>query len=366
MLPHSNNLIIHLINLTNPLLSYQILTAFGLLAAVVSLSLATPPVSELPRPSYARTMLKVSRSLPGETEELKVRTSEGNLATLIVKRREKSVSNLSPSNEFATTSTTTTTDASYKVVGNDSFPVTTTTTTSTTTSAPTTSATIGYQNVEVDPWNRVQTWSSVSSSNDNRRQEEQQQQREEQESRNWVPVNRGFDSWKPVAPYSTIEPTRFSWLVADQVDRETSRGFQTIPADNESGERIIRYAFLPHEPRRNVRTNIGANLMKNRDAKNVPPEVVVRSEINVKPQPGQSSQIQSKRLPMSLDADGTPVVHGRRVPDEPIDKIQVWRNARVINDQLVTDPSASSTTARGLSEASGQSFERFFEDVNRR
>jgi hypothetical protein len=274
-------------------------------------------------------MLKVSRSLPGETEELKVRTSEGNIATLIVKRREKSV-----------------TDTGNDKTLNGSFLESTTTTTN----SPPTPTTIGYKNVDVDPWNRLQIWTSVSDV-------------KEEPKSNWLPINRSFDSWKPVIkPYESETAKKKSWLVSDQL--ENSRGFQNIAADDGSKEKIVRYTFLPHESRRAQRTNVGANLLKNRDAKNVPPEVIVRSEINVKPQPDQNPS-QAKRSSITLDVDGTPIVHGRRVPDEPIDKIQIWRNARVINDKLVTDVVSSPTTARGLSE-SGQGFERFFEDVNRR
>ncbi|XP_011504440.1 PREDICTED: uncharacterized protein LOC105367430 [Ceratosolen solmsi marchali] len=273
-------------------------------------------------------MLKVSRSLPGETEELKVRTSEGNIATLIVKRREKSVVDISNDN-----------------TRNGSFSESATPTTK----AQSTPPTIGYRNVDVDPWNRLQIWTSISDA-------------KEEPKKNWLPVNRSFDNWKPMEkPFEPAATQKSSWLVSDQL--ENSRGFQSVAADNGSDERIIRYTFLPHESRRIQRTNVGANLLKNRDAKNVPSEVVVRSEISVKPQPSQQSS-EPKRSSISLDVDGTPIVHGRRVPDEPIDKIQIWRNARVINNKLVTNVD-SSTTERGLLK-SGQGFERFFEDVNRR
>ncbi|XP_058808717.1 uncharacterized protein LOC131674216 [Phymastichus coffea] len=288
----------------------KVLLALALLSAasVATSGSPTTPAGELPKPSYARTMLKVSRSLPGETEELKIRTSKGNLATLIVKRREKSVSS-----GLSQVSTTTTKSVE---------PITTTTTT--TTSSPVSSST-DYKNVNIDPWSRLQTWSSVSDNSN-------------EESKSWVPVSRSFDSWKPVE-----QPATTQW-----------RSFQSQPAD-QGDEQIVRYAFLPHEPPK--RTNIGANLMKNRDAKNVPAEIIIRSELNVKSQPS----LQSKRL--TIDPDGTPVVHGRRVPDEPIDKIQVWRNARVINDHLVTE---TTTSTRELIATEQQNFERFFEDVNKR
>ncbi|KAL7300008.1 hypothetical protein TKK_0007320 [Trichogramma kaykai] len=371
--------------------SQQVLLALVLLAVAAS---STPtPASNMPRPSYARTMLKVSRSLPGETEEVKVRTSEGNLATLIVKRREKTIAGnelsarsiretttsterpaseaSSPKVEASSTTTTTTTTSSPWFVAETSTPAPTSatpttradaTTASTIRAAPT-STTIGYHSVDVDPWSsQIKTWTRASS----------EKSAPVEEPRNWVPVNRG---WQPVEqqqqqPSGEDEARKSfaTWLVAD--DTGSARSFQLVPSDDGSTEKVVRYAFLPYEPK--TRTNVGANLLKNRDAKNVPPEVVVRSEINIKPQPGQPGQQQpqqpqaeAKRLPPILNADGSITIHGRRVPDDPIDKIQVWRNARVINNQLVTDPNVPSPTVPTTSNT-GAEFERFFENVNRR
>lgn len=58
----------------------------------------------------------------------------------------------------------------------------------------------------------------------------------------------------------------------------------------------------------------------------------IRSEeIYVKP----NAQDRKKgRSAMQIDEDGIPVIQGVRVPDDPNDT-KIWRNARVINGELV-------------------------------
>uniref|UniRef100_A0A182N530 Uncharacterized protein n=1 Tax=Anopheles dirus TaxID=7168 RepID=A0A182N530_9DIPT len=73
----------------------------------------------------------------------------------------------------------------------------------------------------------------------------------------------------------------------------------------------------------------------------VPPPVVISSDpVYMKdaaaapsPTPGKSAK--RGRSMQEIGADGIPVVHGIRVPDDESDKRQVWRNARVINGELV-------------------------------
>lgn len=188
-----------------------------------------------------------------------------------------------------------------------------------------------------------------------------------------------YRNWKPLPPQDSKiienERTNYGRFNKPEIGGGIvlARNFQdraqrNLELENESGsknERGFYYTYIPHQSRPSTRTNIGANLSKNRDGKHVPPEVTIRSEISVKAVPKRSS--------MSLDVDGTPVIHGTRVPDDPIDKIQTWRNARVINNKLVTATEGESpgeSSVVGSFSADGaekrQKFEKFFKDVNRR
>ncbi|KAL0117865.1 hypothetical protein PUN28_008926 [Cardiocondyla obscurior] len=336
---------------------------------------------ELPKPTYTRTMLKVSRSLPGETEELKVRTSEGNLATLIVKRRDKSSLNdskpvqeetsfaaedkrnfsISGQNESAIYNEKNETKRkdearrlekaqveqiratlfrspeaksekpdgdSKKSMAEKSRPL----------------STVDYGN-----------WTPLDAEG---RALKQEQSEEEEEYRNWKPLRTNLD---------TAEERNYGRLGEDRIDSgvlfarnsqdRAQRNFDF--SDQRSASDGLHYMYVPHIT--STRTNIGANLSKNRDSKTALPEVTIRSEINVKATP--------KRSPMSIDIDGTPVIHGTRMPDEPIDKVQTWRNARVINNKLITHESSLTTDPPFESfgdKAEKQKFEKFFKDINRR
>lgn len=332
-------------------------------------------------------MLKVSRSLPGETEELKVRTSEGNLATLIVKRRDKSSftfdesklgpkpvqaeSNVTAANnnssarneskldddrsesrkkndvrrlEEAQVAQIRATFSELSKESKDEKPDVNRTDAKSISEKnhPISSGVIDYGN-----WTPLDTDGRALI----------QVEPEEEEYRNWKPLRTNLKT--AVGEKTNYDGGRIGdILFARNFQDRTQRNFD-LRDRSDKNERPV-YTYVPHQ---STRTNIGANLSKNRDGKTVPAEVIVRSEINVKTAP--------KRSPMSLDVDGTPVIHGTRVPDEPIDKIQTWRNARVINNKLINfesgvtmEPSVESHPGDNVEKK--QKFDKFFKDINRR
>ena len=364
--------------------------------ALMMLAVINSSMADLPKPSYARTMLKVSRSLPGETEERKVLTSEGNVATLIIKRRDKSSPEQQTLNEPPKT---------LQNPQNPTSAILNENVTSSNVSKPAKLEPKTKEDVRKLEEAQIEQLRAKLSDSEGQKSVSKHENVSTSERANITekvrPVNEGnidYGNWTPLGTdgravrpeESTTEEVYQSWKPVQSDPKTTTeertnyarfdpafpagglllpRHFQDrsqrkLQLANQAEEKP-RYTFLPHQIR-SSRTNIGANAAKNRDGKNVPAEVVIRSEINVK-----SS---SKRSPMTLDTDGTPVIHGTRVPDEPMDKVQTWRNARVINNKLIHDNAAGSGDSLDASSSfypaenvvERQTFERFFKNVNRR
>ncbi|KAK9754157.1 hypothetical protein QE152_g1703 [Popillia japonica] len=91
---------------------------------------------------------------------------------------------------------------------------------------------------------------------------------------------------------------------------------------------VVRNASEPPTWKNN---NLG-NVIDSDRIPHVPKPVTIHSEdIYVKPPLDRKRG----RSLVSIDSDGIPVIHGVRVPDDETDKQQTWRNARIINGELI-------------------------------
>ncbi|XP_058826084.1 uncharacterized protein LOC131686007 [Topomyia yanbarensis] len=88
--------------------------------------------------------------------------------------------------------------------------------------------------------------------------------------------------------------------------------------------------------RRPVRIAVSSRPVDENASASIPAPVVINSDaVYMKDNLFGSKNKKKARSLQEIGADGIPVVHGIRVPDDEADKKQVWRNARVINGELV-------------------------------
>lgn len=238
------------------------------------------------KPTLTRTELKVSRSLnPENVQTLNVRTNSGGVATIIVKKRDgKSSVNNEPRQ-------------AYYDVSNQ----------------------FSRGEVRRGLFGPVQV---VERLDDSTIQKLHQQQQFEN--------GRIYNNWQQ--PVTTLHQSQ----LYHRSPYESYRFAPPSPNDQKSVNLIN--SFMKHvqqiegNANRQVRSSDGS--MPNDRAQvhtAIPEPVTINSEsVYVKDQNAKRG-----RSLLEIGTDGIPLINGIRVPDDENDKRQTWRNARVINGELV-------------------------------
>lgn len=239
------------------------------------------------KPAVTRTELKVSRSLnPDNVQTLNVRTNNGGLATIIVKKRDgKSSEKNEPRQAF------------YDV-----------------------SNQFSRGEVRRGLFGPVHV---VERLDDSQIQKMHQQQKQFENGR-------VYNNWVNQQPITTLQQSQ----MYQRSPYESYRYAQPSPEDQKSVNLIN--SFMKHvqeiETPRLVRSSDGS--MPNDRAQvhtKIPEPVTINSEsVYVKDQNNKKS-----RSLIEIGSDGIPLINGIRMPDDENDKRQTWRNARVINGELV-------------------------------
>lgn len=250
----------------------------------------TPAVTAMPKtifkPSVTRTELKVSRSLnPDNMQTLNVRTNSGGVATILVKKRDGKTSvNNEPRQ-------------AYYDVSNQ----------------------FSRGEVRRGLFGPVQVAERLDDSTIQKLHQQQQFEN-----------GRIYNNWQQ--PVTTLHQSQ----LYHRNPYESYRFAPPSPNDQKSANLIS--SFMKHvqqiegNSNRQVRSNDGS--MPNDRAQvhtAIPEPVTINSEsVYVKDQ-----NTKRGRSLLEIGTDGIPLINGIRVPDDENDKRQTWRNARVINGELV-------------------------------
>jgi len=232
------------------------------------------------KPTITRTELKVSRSLnPDSMQTLNVRTNDGGIATILVKKRDgKTTANNEPR-------------PAYYDVSNP------------------------YSRGEIRRgfFGPVQVLERVDDS-EMKKMHQQQKQFESGQVYNKVVM-------QPVTTLQQQSNIRSPYRFAAPNDEKSANIINSFMKHVQQVE-STRSARSPSDGIRNDRATVHTKI----------PEPVTINSDSVYVKDNQNSK--RGRSLMEIDSDGIPLINGIRVPDDENDKRQTWRNARVINGIL--------------------------------